>query len=141
MKYRKNWNAKKQLNFQKFQLKWKTLKNFRGPDSELPLSNIFSSLPDKSFLRLLNENFLTEICKKIQTFVSQVLENVVLRRLEIVHCFFWDQPRASSMLESCNMSKVFGCAETSFFTMLSELGFPKWTKLRLASWGLQNEWF
>ena len=87
-KYR---NAEKQLTFH---LKWKLLKHFVKLNQRAALRNLFRLQLDKSFLNLWNKNFLTEIYRNTETFVSNCFENAVFGSLEMVQCkcFFWDQP-------------------------------------------------
>ena len=100
-KYR---NFEKQLNFQKFQLKWKILKHFTRPKQRTVLRKFFSPPPGKIFSLLWNKNLLTEIYRNIQAFAFLVLRersswaprNDEMTQLK---CFFWHQPELC-LLES-----------------------------------------
>ena len=77
-------NAKKWLNFQNFQLKWKIVKHFARPKQRAALRKLFSLLPtqpppDEILLRLWNKNFITEIYRNIQVFTFKIVQE----------CGFW----------------------------------------------------
>ena len=114
-------------NFQKFQLKWKFLKDFTRPKQRTVLKKLFSPSTDKSFLCLWSKNFLTEIYRNIQTFAFHVLRE----------CSFW-VPRNRAVQFSLTPTKnmfagkflkwIWLCCWSIFFIMLSEVRFLKWVR-------------
>ena len=86
----KSWNTEKQLNFERFQLKWKIVKHFTRPKQRVAVRKWFSLsptsiIPDNILLHLWNKNVLREIHRSILKFAFKVHQ-------EIVPCnFFWRQ--------------------------------------------------
>ena len=101
-------------------VKIKNFKTFRSPKQWSAWRKVFSTPPNKSFIRLWSKNFQMDIYRNIQTFAFQVLRDAVLGRLERVQCkcFFWHQT------ETC----FWLCCEGIFFIMLSVLKFVKWVR-------------
>ena len=120
------------MNFQRFQLKWKTIKYFAIPQPRVGLRKLFSKWkikPDKGLLHLWNKNFLREIYRNIQTFAFKVLREcnswVVLEKIQS-KCFFFD------------INQMFGRKFVkwgSFLAVLREHIFFKveWVELRKMS--------
>ena len=73
----KYWNTEKELNFKKFQLKWKIVKHFTRPEQRAALRKLFNFpplpiLPGNILLRLWNKIFLREIYRNILTFAFKM---------------------------------------------------------------------
>ena len=79
----------KMVEFPKISIKMKNCKTFYEGQTASRVKEIIlphqhpSSQSDKILLRLWNKNFLTEICKNVQTFA---FKNAVLGRQEMMQC-------------------------------------------------------
>ena len=96
-------------------------KYFMSPNPRAAWKKLFSSPPDKSFLRLWSKYFLTEIYRNIQTFDFKMLRECSswASRNGAVQMFFTDT----------NQKHIFGCVCRSiFFILFSELRFVKSVK-------------
>ena len=115
---------RKIAEFPKTSVKIKIFETFYEAQIVSRLKEIIQPPPDKSFLRLWNKSFLTEIYRNIQTFVFQVL----LGRLEMGQCkyFFWHQP------EACLLENLF---KAKFLAVLRENIFCniEWVEVRKMS--------
>ena len=109
------------MNFQKLHLKWKILEHFTSPKQRSARRKLLSPPSDKSFLRLWDKSFRTEIYSNIQIFAFQVLRECSYwtSRNGTIQFFFWHQP------ESC----FWLFCGSKHFIMLSELRFVKWVRL------------
>ena len=110
-------NSEKWLNFQKFQLKWKILKHFTRPKQRPALRKLFSPSPDKSFLRLWNNNFLAEIYWNMQKFAFQVLRwcSSWVSGNGHFKCYFWRQPETYLLENLQKWVKFFAALRESIF--------------------------
>ena len=103
-KYR---NAKKLLNFQKFQLKWKIVKHFTRPKQRASLRKLFSHPTRQNLIASLEQVFWTKF--RSRNLLSKCFKNAVPRRKEMVQCKgFSDAKQKHTCWKICKVRKAFG---------------------------------
>ena len=112
------WNAEKDLNFQKLQLKWKVPKHFTNPKQWAASKTLFNLPPDKSFLGLWNEKVLTEICRNTDIWFSSA------SKIQFFGVKEWYNANVIRDAYGTEVWKVFGCVARVYILQCS------------VSWGL-----
>ena len=122
----KYWNAKKIVECQLFQLKWKILKYLTSPKQRFAWRKLFSLSTDKNFLRLWNKNFWTKIYSNIQTLAFLLLWEFSSRssRNRAVQMFFLTPTR--NMLLAVSWENIFYNVD---FVEISNMSEVFWEKL------------